>query len=113
MVVGNSIYTESATSLVMVASIIGFLLFIMFSYFVEYAALRHIVYYQKTLSKWMNISYTFLSILALILTIISFDFNRAILISIIHLTVTIAYDYLRERIMLTKDMSRSHPKTII
>ena len=112
-VIGNSIYTESAMSLVFVASIIGFLLFIIFTYFVEYAELRHLVYYQKALSKWINVSYTAISLFALILTIVSFDFRKAILIAIIYLTITIAYDYLRERIMLTRDMSRSHPKTII
>ena len=109
----DNVYAESVSSLIAVASIIGFLLFIIFTYFVEYAELRHLIYYHKVLSKWITISYTVLSILALIVTIVNFDFRRAVMISIIYLAVTIAYDYLRERIMLIRDMSRTHPKTII
>lgn len=113
MFISNNVYQESVTSLLAVASIIGFLLFIIFTYFVEYAELRHLIYYHKLLSKWITTSYTAISVIALIVTIVGFEFRRAILISIIYLALTIAYDYLRERIMLTKDMSRSHPKTII
>lgn len=113
IVYANNAFAESTSSLIAVASIVGFLSFIIFTYFVEYAELRHLIYYHKLLSKWINISYAVLSFVALILTVVSFEFRKAILIAIIHLTITIAYDYLRERIMLTKDMSRSHPKTII
>ncbi len=113
VIYANNIFVESTTSLLAVASIVGFILFIIFTYFVEFSELRHLVNYHKSISLWMNISYTFISLSALIITITYFDFRRAIVIAIIYLTITILYDYVRERIMLTKDMSRSHPKTII
>lgn len=113
MFISNNIYTDAVTGLIAVASIVGFLLFIIFTYLVEFTELRHLVYYHKMLSKWINYTYSFISLIALVAVIIGFDFKRAILISIIHLSLTIAYDYLRERIMLTRDMSRTHPKTII
>ncbi len=113
MIYTNNAFAESTSSLIAVASIVGFFMFIIFTYFVEYAELRHLIYYHKLLSKWINVSYLIVSVSALIMTFVSFDFRRAILIAIIYLTLTIAFDYLRERIMLTRDMSRSHPKTII
>ncbi len=109
----NNAFAESTASLVYVASITGFLLFILFTYVVEYAELRHLIYYHKHLSKWINVSYVMVSLVALGLTVVSFDFRKSILVAMTYLIITIAYDYLRERIMLTKDMSRSHPKTII
>ena len=111
--ISDHIFVESTTSLIALASIVGFIMFIAFTYFVEFIELKHLVYYQKTVSKWINYSYTLLAVFALVMIMIGFEFRKAILISIIFLMITMALDYLKVRIMLTKDMSRSHPKTII
>lgn len=109
----NNVFVESTTQLISVASIIGFLLFIVFTYFVEYAELRYLNYYHKLLSSWINVSYLVLSITALVITIVYFDFRKAIVIAIVYLMITIAYDYLRERIIFSNDKHHTHPKTII